>query len=79
MCVCIRWDQTAKHLQLTYDNLMGDVVISSGVMAYLGAFTSAYRSDCIRDWVRVCKVRQKHRHVISLMLLGNSFEMYFFQ
>ena len=38
-----RWSATAKSLQETYDNLTGDVLISSGVIAYLGAFTSAFR------------------------------------
>ena len=28
---------------MQYDNLTGDVLISSGIVAYLGAFTSAFR------------------------------------
>ena len=51
-----RWSAAAKTLQETYDNLTGDVLISSGVIAYLGAFTSAYRDDCIKDWSRNCQV-----------------------
>ena len=51
-----RWSQAAKNLQGTYDNLTGDVLISSGVIAYLGAFTSAFRAECIKDWIKKCKV-----------------------
>ena len=52
----VRWSQAAKSLQVTYDNLTGDVLIASGVIAYLGAFTSTFRSDGVMDWVKKCKV-----------------------
>ena len=42
-----------------YDNLTGDVLISSGVIAYLGALTGKYRDMCTREWVNLCKVRVK--------------------
>jgi dynein heavy chain len=35
----------AEELSVTYVNLTGDVLISSGMIAYLGAFTSVYRED----------------------------------
>ena len=54
---CYSWSQAAKSLQQTYDNLTGDVLIASGVIAYLGAFTSTFRSDGVRNWVKKCKVR----------------------
>lgn len=38
-----RWTEAAARLQSVYDNLAGDVLISSGVMAYLGPFTMAFR------------------------------------
>ena len=38
-----RWSQAAHDLSIKYTNLTGDVLISSGIVAYLGAFTSAYR------------------------------------
>lgn len=38
-----RWTDAAAQLQIIYDNLSGDVLISSGVMAYLGPFTMAFR------------------------------------
>ena len=38
-----RWSKSAADLTILYENLSGDVLISSGVVAYLGAFTSSYR------------------------------------
>lgn len=42
-----RWSQAAKDLGVKYINLTGDVIIASGAVAYLGAFTSAFRQVCI--------------------------------
>lgn len=39
-----KWSQTARELQSTLDNSVGDVLLSSGVIAYLGAFTVDYRN-----------------------------------
>ncbi|KAG5839016.1 hypothetical protein ANANG_G00229870 [Anguilla anguilla] len=52
-----RWSIAADDLQNIYDNLTGDVLISAGVIAYLGAFTSAFRQDCSRNWTQLCKSR----------------------
>ena len=38
-----RWNKAAVDLARQYDNLTGDILISSGLVAYLGAFTSAFR------------------------------------
>ena len=38
-----RWTEAAKALGIKFLNLTGDVLVSSGVVAYLGAFTSAFR------------------------------------
>lgn len=43
--VCVfRWGQAAKELGVKYTNCTGDVLVSSGIVAYLGCFTSAFRS-----------------------------------
>eukprot|EP00105_Crassostrea_gigas_P043640 XP_019927788.1 PREDICTED: dynein heavy chain 12, axonemal isoform X3 [Crassostrea gigas] len=52
-----RWTAAAENLQNTYDNLVGDVLISAGVIAYLGPFTMAFREQCTTDWVKVCTER----------------------
>lgn len=38
-----RWGKAAKDLALEYENLTGDILIASGLVAYLGAFTSSFR------------------------------------
>lgn len=38
-----RWREMAFHLGELYKNLTGDILISAGIVAYLGAFTSSYR------------------------------------
>lgn len=38
-----RWTQAAKDLGVQYENLTGDVLLSSGIVAYLGAFTAVFR------------------------------------
>lgn len=40
-----RWKGESESLAIVYTNLTGDVLISSGMIAYLGAFTSVFRSD----------------------------------
>ena len=51
-----RWSQAAADLQAIYDNLLGDVLIAAGVIAYLGPFTTAFREKCTTAWVCLCKV-----------------------
>lgn len=38
-----RWSEMAVNLGEIYNNLTGDILISAGIVAYLGAFTSSYR------------------------------------
>ena len=38
-----------------YTNCTGDVLLASGVVAYLGAFTVDFRSECIKDCNEACK------------------------
>ena len=50
-----RWTDAAARLQIVYDNLLGDVLLSAGVIAYLGPFTSAFREECVEDWAKLCR------------------------
>jgi len=50
-----RWTQAAIDLGKEYDNLTGDVLVSAGLVAYLGAFTSVYRNEQCDAWVAACK------------------------
>ncbi|PAA64367.1 hypothetical protein BOX15_Mlig029056g2 [Macrostomum lignano] len=53
-----RWREAAHNLGITYTNLTGDILISSGVVAYLGAFTSAFRQDQTLLWVNEVREQQ---------------------
>jgi dynein heavy chain, axonemal len=46
-----RWGELAKLLKVAYQNLTGDILISSGEIAYLGAFTAAFRSEIVEEWI----------------------------
>ena len=50
-----RWQEAAERLGADYNNCTGDVLLSSGVIAYLGPFTTVYRSECIALWVKEFK------------------------
>nr|CAD7400376.1 unnamed protein product [Timema cristinae] len=47
-----RWDTTAKSLGERYFTLTGDVLLASGVVAYLGAFTLQFRMEQTKHWVQ---------------------------
>ncbi|XP_006892348.1 PREDICTED: dynein heavy chain 12, axonemal [Elephantulus edwardii] len=53
-----RWAQAAADLQIVYENLTGDVLVSAGVIAYLGAFTSGFRQTCVQNWSMLCKEKK---------------------
>ncbi|XP_021567967.1 dynein heavy chain 3, axonemal [Carlito syrichta] len=50
-----RWTEAARQLGIRYINLTGDVLLSSGTVAYLGAFTVDYRAQCQNQWLTQCK------------------------
>jgi len=53
-----RWKASSENLAIVYTNLTGDVLISAGMIAYLGAFDSVYRNELSSMWVKKC-VEQK--------------------
>ncbi|XP_041084991.1 dynein heavy chain 3, axonemal-like [Polyodon spathula] len=53
-----RWTEAARLLGIKYTNLTGDVLLSSGMVAYLGAFTVDYRLECQKQWHILCKQRK---------------------
>uniref|UniRef100_A0A803TCL5 Dynein axonemal heavy chain 3 n=1 Tax=Anolis carolinensis TaxID=28377 RepID=A0A803TCL5_ANOCA len=50
-----RWTEAARLLGIRYTDLTGDVLLSSGTVAYLGAFTVDYRQQCQQKWLALCK------------------------
>ncbi|KAM6320279.1 dynein axonemal heavy chain 3 [Podargus strigoides] len=49
-----RWTEAARLLGIRYIDLIGDVLLSSGTVAYLGAFTVDYRLKCQNQWQDLC-------------------------
>lgn len=50
-----RWGEVCAKLRLDFGNLTGDIMLSAGTIAYLGAFTSEYRASASREWASLCK------------------------
>ncbi|NWJ00116.1 DYH3 protein, partial [Crypturellus undulatus] len=49
-----RWTEAARLLGIRYIDLTGDVLLSSGTVAYLGAFSVDYRLECQKQWQALC-------------------------
>jgi dynein heavy chain len=50
-----RWSEAARELSERYNNITGDVLLSAGIVAYLGAFTVDFRLECIQSWLKMCQ------------------------
>ncbi|KAK5855255.1 hypothetical protein PBY51_005374 [Eleginops maclovinus] len=50
-----RWTEAARLLGIRYINLTGDILLSSGTVSYLGAFTVDYRIECQEQWHILCQ------------------------
>lgn len=50
-----RWKECAEHLANDLINLVGDMILSAGCIAYLGPFTSEYRRELQAKWASFCK------------------------
>ncbi|GCB81592.1 hypothetical protein scyTo_0021860, partial [Scyliorhinus torazame] len=53
-----RWTNISEHLEATYQNIIGDVLLSASVVAYLGPFTSEFRQNVLGEWLSMCMQRQ---------------------
>ncbi|XP_071052042.1 dynein axonemal heavy chain 3 isoform X2 [Onthophagus taurus] len=49
-----RWSDTAKYCHSLLGNVIGDVLLSAGMVAYLGPFTVDYRQNIIKAWNVKC-------------------------
>ena len=45
-----RWTEEAAKLKIRREALVGEIILSSGVVAYLGAFTATFRAAAVSDW-----------------------------
>ncbi|KAL3142804.1 hypothetical protein ABBQ38_003103 [Trebouxia sp. C0009 RCD-2024] len=50
----VRWTETAQRLKDAYAHLVGDMIISAAIIAYLGPFTSAYRQRITASFIMLC-------------------------
>ena len=52
-----RWSEMASNLGTRLLNISGDVLLSAGTVAYLGAFDVVYRGSIVREWQEKCSER----------------------
>lgn len=50
-----RWGDFAFQLGQVFEKLTGDVLVSAGVLAYLGPFTAVFRQKQIASWIVALK------------------------
>ena len=50
----VRWNAQAELLNSSLKNLVGDVILSAGCIAYIGPFTASYRAELTRGWNLYC-------------------------
>jgi dynein heavy chain len=53
-----RWKALSEELSVDLVNLTGDILISAGLIAYLGAFNSLYRDEILAIWVKLSTERK---------------------
>ena len=51
----VRWSSAAEQLRKDRENLVGNIILSAGCVAYLGPFTAEYRAEMLNSWVGQCK------------------------
>lgn len=50
-----RWKVNVAILQEDFKNLIGNILLASATVAYIGPFNSEYRAKMIRSWMDKCK------------------------
>lgn len=51
----VRWQATVDQLGLDLVNVVGDVVVAAGSIAYSGPFTPIYRGQLCTEWLQMLK------------------------
>ena len=54
----IRWIATVEKLGIDLNHIVGDVLVSAGSVAYLGAFTAEYRKSMVEEWNALLKANE---------------------
>ncbi|XP_059054918.1 dynein axonemal heavy chain 12 [Achroia grisella] len=73
----VRWTAAAENLQLLYDNLAGDILVSCGIIAYLAPYTLPVRMEIIDKWrALVIKLDMPHSEVFLFKdILGSDIKI----
>lgn len=72
-----RWKALSEELSIDLVNLTGDILVSAGLIAYLGAFNSLYRDEILAIWVKMSterKIPNSGKFSLS-KVLGNPVEI----
>lgn len=74
------WQHKLEVLESGKITLMGDILISAGIIAYLGAFNKAYRNEIISEWNKLIlqyqiPITKENIDVILQKTLSNSYEI----
>ena len=51
----VRWKNSVNTQEQHTKGLIGDTLVSSAAVAYLGAFTSSYRNRLLSHWLQLCR------------------------
>lgn len=51
----LRWQEEVNEFNIILHNMAGDILLSSGFVIYLGAFTNNYRVELTTSWHKKCK------------------------
>ncbi len=63
----VRWSEAVKNLSHSIENVVGDVIVSAGTIAYLGAFTGDFRVDICSQWrEKMIEIKLKHTEGVNL-------------
>lgn len=49
-----RWSENAANLHKSLGNVIGDVLLGAGCIAYLGYFSTEFRNEILRGWNKLC-------------------------
>ncbi|CAH1408276.1 unnamed protein product [Nezara viridula] len=50
-----RWENTILELEEAFDLLLGDVLLGTAFVSYVGPFLSSYRDDLVSTWINKAK------------------------
>ncbi|XP_062562978.1 dynein axonemal heavy chain 3 isoform X3 [Armigeres subalbatus] len=72
-----RWSECAESLHKSLTNVIGDVLLAAGCIAYLGCFSMEFRSSIIEEWNEITKQKKiECSDKFSLLTtLGNPMEI----